>query len=120
SEVASGALIAALTGAAPADIAPDDSTSIARALAANPIATREAPDDPLGALAALGGLEIAIQVGVILACASIHVPVVLDDYGTWAAALVASRMAPPAAGYLFAAHAGGRPGYRAALTALRL
>ncbi len=120
SEVASGALIAALTGAAPADIAPDDADSIARALAANPTAVREAADDPLGALAALGGLEMSIQVGVILACASMHVPVVLDDYGTWAAALVAARMAPPSASYLFAAHAGGRPGYRAALAALRL
>jgi hypothetical protein len=52
---------------------------------------------------------MALHVGVILACASIHVPIVLDDYGTWAAALVAARMSPPVAGYLFAAHAGGRP-----------
>jgi nicotinate-nucleotide--dimethylbenzimidazole phosphoribosyltransferase len=120
SEVASGALIAALTGAAPADIAPDDADPIARALAANPTAVAEAADDPLGALAALGGLEIALQVGVILAAASIHVPVVLDDYGTWASALVAARLAPGAPGYLFAAHAGTRPGYRAAITALGL
>jgi len=120
SEVASGPVIAALTVAAPEAIAPDDHASIARALAANPVAAGEAKDDPLGALAALGGLEIALHVGVILACASIHVPVVLDDYGTWAAALVAARMSPPVAGYLFAAHAGGRPGYRAALAALGL
>lgn len=120
SEVASGALIAALTGAGPAAIAPDEADAIGRALAANPTAAGEAKDDPLGALAALGGLEIAIETGVILACASIHVPVVLDDYGTWAAALVAARLAPPTTGYLFAAHAGGRPGYRAALAALGL
>ncbi len=118
SEVASGALIAALTGAEPAAIAPDDSASIARALAANPEHARDARDDPTGALAALGGLEIAIQVGVILACASIHVPVVLDDHGTWAAALVATRLSPHTSGYLFAAHAGARPGYRAALATL--
>jgi len=120
SEIASGALIAALTGAEPSAIAPDDGDAIARALAANPTAAAEAADDPLGALAALGGLEIAIQVGVVLACASMHVPVVLDDYGTWAAALVASRVAPSTTGYLFAAHAGGRPGYRAALADLGL
>ncbi len=120
SEVASGARIAALTGAAPEAIAPDDSDAIRKALAANPIASGEAKDDPLGALAALGGLEIAIQVGVVLACASIHVPVVLDDHGTWAAALVAARLAPATTGYLFAAHAGARPGYRAALGALGL
>ena len=120
SEVASGALIAALTGAAPEAIAPDDSDAIRKALAANPIASGEAKDDPLGALAALGGLEIAIQVGVVLACASIHVPIVLDDHGTWAAALVAARLAPATTGYLFAAHAGARPGYRAALGALGL
>ena len=118
SEVASGALIAALAGAEPAAIAPDDADAIARALAANSDAARDARDDPAGALAALGGLEIAIQVGVILACASMHVPVVLDDHGTWAAALVAARLAPHTTGYLFAAHAGARPGYRAALSAL--
>jgi nicotinate-nucleotide--dimethylbenzimidazole phosphoribosyltransferase len=120
-DIASGALIAALTGAAPAAISldQDDAQLICDALAANAAALAAGPD-PLRALAALGGLEIAVQVGAILAAASVHVPIVLDDHGTWAAALVAVRLAPAASGYLFAAHGGARPGYRAALRALEL
>ena len=121
-EISAGALLAALTGASPDSIAssPQDATEIAVALAANRAAVAAAGTDPLAALAALGGLETAVQVGVVLAAASIHVPVVLDDYGTWAAALVAARLAPDCAGYLFAGHAGSRPGYRRALEELGL
>jgi nicotinate-nucleotide--dimethylbenzimidazole phosphoribosyltransferase len=124
-EIASGALIAALTGAAPAAVASceADAQAIAGALAANAGALAPGqPDgaDPMRALAALGGLEIALQVGAILAAASVHVPVVLDDHGTWAAALIAVRLAPAAAGYLFASHGGAHPGHRAALHALAL
>jgi len=117
-DIASGALIAALTGTPAAEIAthPADAQAIADALAANPGAGAEV----LRALAALGGLETAVQVGVILAAASVHVPVVLDDHGTWAAALVAVRLAPAAAGYLVASHGGAQPGYRCALRALGL
>ncbi|HTE56724.1 MAG TPA: nicotinate-nucleotide--dimethylbenzimidazole phosphoribosyltransferase [Kofleriaceae bacterium] len=146
-EVAAGALIAALTGASPAEIASDpaDIQVIADALAANPAAVAStsaspgaspgaSPDPSPGgspalsadgaaamrALAAFGGLEVAVQVGVILAAASVNVPVVLDDGGTWASALVAVRLAPAAAGYLIASHGGARPGYRRALRALEL
>jgi nicotinate-nucleotide--dimethylbenzimidazole phosphoribosyltransferase len=124
-EIASGALLAALTGTSPAAIGScdEDAQAIAAALAANPAAVA-GPDgataDPLAALAALGGLEVALQVGVILAAASVHVPVVLDDHGTWAAALVAVRLAPAAAGYLIASHGGASPGHRAGLRALAL
>lgn len=121
-EVASGALLAALAGVPAEDIAanPEDTRAIADALAANPGALAAATGDPVAALAALGGLEIALQTGIILAAASVHLPVVLDDHGTWAAALVAARLAPAVVGYLFAAHGGTRPGYRPALTALGL
>jgi nicotinate-nucleotide--dimethylbenzimidazole phosphoribosyltransferase len=63
---------------------------------------------PLGALAAVGGYEIAVLAGLVLACASVHVPVVLDGEATAAAALVAVRLCPSASGYLFAAHSGGK------------
>jgi nicotinate-nucleotide--dimethylbenzimidazole phosphoribosyltransferase len=119
-EIASGAMLAVLTGAAPDQIAshPADAQAIAAALAANPAA--HATADPFRVLAALGGFEIGLQVGVILGAASVHVPIVLDDHGTWAAALIAVRLAPDAAGYLIAAHGGARPGYRRALTPLGL
>jgi nicotinate-nucleotide--dimethylbenzimidazole phosphoribosyltransferase len=167
-EIASGALIAALTGASPEQIATDerDARAIAEALAANrgalaglsrpaedpaaedPAGVAQAPAsawpshpdptsdaapsdsvrgslwkagaDPIRVLACLGGLEIALQAGAILAAASVHVPVVLDDAGTWASALLAVRLAPAAAGYLIASHGGARPGYRHALRALDL
>ncbi len=124
-EIASGALLAALTGTSPAAIASceADAQAVAAALAANPAALA-ADDgtaaDPLRALAALGGLEVALQVGVILAAASVHIPVVLDDHGTWVAALVAVRLAPAAAGYLIASHGGASPGHRVGLHALAL
>ena len=121
-EVAAGALLAALAGLAPEDIAsvPEDARAITDALAANPEALAAAASDPIAALAALGGLEIALQTGIILAAASVHIPIVLDDHGTWAAAMVAVRLAPAVAGYLFAAHGGTRPGYRRALATLGL
>jgi len=93
---------------------------IARATSVHPGSPLGASSDSIAVLAALGGLEIALQVGAILAAASVHVPVVLDDGGTWAAALIAVRLAPAAAGYLIASHGGARPGYRRALAALAL
>jgi nicotinate-nucleotide--dimethylbenzimidazole phosphoribosyltransferase len=126
-DVASGALIAALTGAGAAEVAGNeaDAAVTAQALAANAgavaaVSAGPGADAAIGALAAFGGLEVALQVGVILAAASIHVPVVLDDSGTWASALVASALAPAARDYLIAAHGGARPGHRRALRTLGL
>jgi nicotinate-nucleotide--dimethylbenzimidazole phosphoribosyltransferase len=115
SQPVSGALIAALTGE-PAEGFGADVAAIAAALAANPFPGAE----PLELLSIFGGFEIGVLTGLVLAAAAINLPVVLDDHGTWAAALVAARMAPDVAGYLFAAHPGGSPGHRAALTALGL
>lgn len=61
---------------------------------------------PLEVLAAFGGPETATLVGVILAAASMNVPVVLDGEATGAAALVAARLAPAVTGYLIAAQHG--------------
>jgi nicotinate-nucleotide--dimethylbenzimidazole phosphoribosyltransferase len=57
-------------------------------------------------LAAFGGPETAVLAGVILAAASMNVPIVLDGYATGAAALVAAALAHDVAGYLVAAHVG--------------
>lgn len=113
---ASSALVAALTGT-PADmLGQADRDGVAAALAAN----RVAPADPLAALAALGGFEIGVLAGAMLAAASLRIPVVLDDHGTSAAALLAARWQPALAGYLFAAHPGTTPAHRLALGALGL
>ncbi len=81
---------------------------------------RPDPDDPLGTLAAVGGLEIAALVGCALEAARLRVPVVLDGFVTNAAALVAARIDPALRDYLLAAHASPEPGARVALAELGL
>jgi nicotinate-nucleotide--dimethylbenzimidazole phosphoribosyltransferase len=74
-----------------------DDAGVARKIEALRTAlARHAPDhrDPLGVLAAVGGLEIACLVGVILGAAAARLPVVLDGFITGAAALVAQGLAP--------------------------
>lgn len=77
-------------------------------------------DDPLGALAALGGLEHAALVGFLLGGAALRVPVVLDGAIAASAALVAAALAPRATGYWFAGHVSAEPGSRLAVAALGL
>ena len=77
-------------------------------------------DDPLSALASVGGFEHAAIVGLILGGAASRVPVILDGVVSCSAALVATALCPDALGYLIAGHAGVEPGIRAALDALSL
>lgn len=79
---------------------------------------RPAPADALGVMAALGGFEIAGMAGVVLGAAARRVPVVVDGFISAAAALVAARLAPAAAGYLVASHRSVEVGHRKVLEAL--
>ena len=81
-------------------------------------ALREA--DPVGVLAALGGLEIAALVGCAVEGARQHVPIVLDGFVTNAAALVAVALQPHVGSYLLAAHGSPEPGAQTALARLSL
>lgn len=87
-----------------------------RALAAN----RPDTGDPVGVLAALGGFEIALLVGLALGAAAERLPVLLDGFITGAAALVACRLAPPVTESMVAAHRSPEPGHRLVLEALAL
>jgi nicotinate-nucleotide--dimethylbenzimidazole phosphoribosyltransferase len=78
------------------------------------------PADPLGVLAAVGGLEIGCLVGVILGGVMVRVPVVLDGFITGAAALVAASLAPSVAPRLLAAHRSIEPGHAIVLDRLGL
>jgi nicotinate-nucleotide--dimethylbenzimidazole phosphoribosyltransferase len=78
------------------------------------------PGDPLGVLAAVGGLEHSAIVGVILMGAVYGVPVVLDGVVSNSAALVAGALAPSSAEYLVAGHQSAEPGARIALGHLEL
>ena len=81
---------------------------------------RPDPADPLGVLAAVGGLEHAALAGLILAGAAERLPVVLDGLIAVSAALVAVALCPPAAGYLVAGHRSTEPGASIALAHLGL
>ncbi len=124
---ASAALIAVFTGADPAEVTGrgtgiDDPTLarkvdvVRRALQAH----HPDPADPLGVLAAVGGLEHAALAGFILGGAALRLPVLLDGVIACAAALVARAFAPDVTGSLIAGHLSTEPGARRALDALGL
>ncbi|MFI2188256.1 nicotinate-nucleotide--dimethylbenzimidazole phosphoribosyltransferase [Streptomyces sioyaensis] len=78
------------------------------------------PADPIGVLAAIGGLEHAAMVGLILGGASLRTPVILDGVSAGAAALVARAIAPEALAACIAGHRSAEPGHVAALNKLGL
>lgn len=78
------------------------------------------PGDPVGVLAALGGLEHAALVGMILMGAVYGVPVLLDGVVSNSAALVARALAPHSTDYAVAGHLSVEPGARVALQKLGL
>jgi nicotinate-nucleotide--dimethylbenzimidazole phosphoribosyltransferase len=122
---AASAICAVLTGRPVAEVTGrgtgiDDAThrqkiaAIERALQVN------GPDrrDPVGVLAAVGGLEIALLVGVMLGAAAARIPVVLDGFITGAAALVAVALQPAVARRVIAAHRSIEPGHAVILETL--
>lgn len=90
--------------------------AVAAALAAN----RPDPADPLGCLAAVGGLEFGAMAGAVLGAAARRAAVVLDGVSATVAALLAVRLCPAAAGYLVAATRSPEPGQAPILAALGL
>ncbi|MCA2216766.1 nicotinate-nucleotide--dimethylbenzimidazole phosphoribosyltransferase [Jidongwangia harbinensis] len=121
------ALIAAFTGADPAEVTGrgtgiDDPTYarkievVTRALARH----RPDPAEPLAALAAVGGLEHAALAGFMLGAAARRVPVVLDGVIAASAALVAAAFAPDSVDAMVAGHRSVEPGAGVALARLGL
>ncbi len=68
----------------------------------------------------VGGLEIIGLAGVILACASKRIPIVLDGVIVTAAALLASAISDNVTKYCIASHLSLEPGHRVALGLLGL
>jgi nicotinate-nucleotide--dimethylbenzimidazole phosphoribosyltransferase len=124
---ASAALIAAFTGSTPAEVT-GRGTGIDDAMLAHKTSVVEAalalhrpdPADPIATLAAVGGLEHAGLVGLILGAAAARVPVVLDGVIAGAAALVAAALAPDSVGAMIAGHRSAEPGAARALAHLGL
>ncbi|HEX2163861.1 MAG TPA: nicotinate-nucleotide--dimethylbenzimidazole phosphoribosyltransferase [Thermoanaerobaculia bacterium] len=78
------------------------------------------PADPIGVLGAVGGLEHAALVGVILMGAVYGVPVLLDGVVSNSAALVARSLAANSTDYLVAGHLSVEPGAAVAMRKLGL
>ncbi|WP_446214658.1 nicotinate-nucleotide--dimethylbenzimidazole phosphoribosyltransferase [Micromonospora sp. IBSANI012] len=123
----SAALIAALTGIDPAEATGrgtgvDDETYRRKVGVVRTALDRHRPDpaDPLGVLAAVGGLEHAALAGLILGAAARRVPVLLDGVIAASAALVATALAPDAVGAMVAGHRSAEPGATVALRHLGL
>jgi nicotinate-nucleotide--dimethylbenzimidazole phosphoribosyltransferase len=76
------------------------------------------PSDPIGVLAAMGGLEIAAIVGLILGAAEQRKMVVLDGFISCSAALVAHAMEPAALDYVVYSHRSSERGHARMLDAL--
>lgn len=77
-------------------------------------------DDPMDALAAVGGFEIAGLVGIILEASANRRPVLVDGFISGAAALTAAAIVPEVKAYLIAAHQSHELGHAAALRKLGL
>ncbi len=73
------------------------------------------PNDPLGTLAKIGGLEIAAMVGAILQAAYENVPTILDGIISSAAALVAAKLNPHVVEYMIPSHSSEEKGELVAL-----
>jgi nicotinate-nucleotide--dimethylbenzimidazole phosphoribosyltransferase len=122
---AAAAVVAAATGAAPEDVVGRgtgiDNAGLARKIVVvRDALARHAPDrgDPVGLLAAVGGLEIAAMAGLMIGGAAHRVPVVVDGFISGAAALVAVAIAPAVRGYLCFSHLSAERGHRIACEAL--
>lgn len=123
----SAALISVFTGVDPAEVTGrgtgiNDETHARKVDVVRRALELHQPDpaDPIGVLAAIGGLEHAAIVGLLLGGASLRTPVILDGVSAGAAALVARAIAPEALSACIAGHRSAEPGHVAALNKLGL
>jgi nicotinate-nucleotide--dimethylbenzimidazole phosphoribosyltransferase len=123
----SAALIAVYTGVDPAEVT-GRGTGINDEMHARKVEVvrraldlhRPDPADPIAVLSAIGGLEHAAMVGLLLGAAALRTPVILDGVSAGAAALVARAIAPEVLAACIAGHRSAEPGHGAALTTLGL
>ncbi|MFC1407768.1 nicotinate-nucleotide--dimethylbenzimidazole phosphoribosyltransferase [Streptacidiphilus sp. N1-12] len=124
---AAAALICVFTGEDPAVVTGrgtgiDDETHARKISVIRTALDLHRPDaaDPIGVLAAVGGLEHAALAGFMLGAASLRTPVILDGVAAGAAALVAKAIAPEVLAACVAGHRSAEPGHKAALAKLGL
>jgi nicotinate-nucleotide--dimethylbenzimidazole phosphoribosyltransferase len=124
---ASAALVAAFTGAGAEAVTGrgtgiDDATYTRKVAVVRAGLARHRPDpgDPVGVLAAFGGLEHAALAGYVLGAAARRTPVLLDGVIAVSAALAAAALSPDAVGAMVAGHRSAEPGATIALDHLGL
>jgi len=124
---AAAAIVCALAGVAPEEACGrgaglDDAGVAHKAGIVAAALARHQPraDDPLGALAAVGGLEIAAMAGLMRGGAARRIPVVVDGFIAGAAALVAVALEPRVRDYLVVSHRSAERGAAALERALGL
>lgn len=76
---------------------------------------RETFADPIDALAALGGFEIATMTGFILECAALRRPIFVDGFITTSAVLAVRGLAPNVTDYLFYSHCSAEQAHKRVL-----
>lgn len=78
------------------------------------------PQDGVDVLAKVGGFDLVGMAGVMLGAASCGLPVLLDGFLSYAAALAACQMSPAIKQYLIPSHLSAEKGARIALSHLGL
>ena len=123
----SAAVLAALTGASVEEVTGRGGGLTDRGFATKKHVLRQAlalhrPDagDPIGVLAAVGGLDLAAMTGLFLGCAHEGRAAAVDGYISIVAALCAVRLCPRVRDVLFLSHASYEIGYRLAARELGL
>jgi nicotinate-nucleotide--dimethylbenzimidazole phosphoribosyltransferase len=127
STTASAALVCAFTGRDAAEMTGygtgiDSVTHARKVSVVQRGLARHQPDpaDPVGVLAAFGGLEHAALAGFILGAAALRVPVILDGVIAGAGALAAVALCPEAVECCIAGHRSVEPAHAATLNHLGL
>ncbi len=78
------------------------------------------PNDPVGVLSKVGGLEIGAIAGLILGATVRRAPVVVDGFISTAGALIASKIEPRVCDYIIASHSSEEPGHKTMLKLIGL
>ncbi len=76
--------------------------------------------DPIDVLSKVGGFEIGAMAGAIIGAASKGVPVILDGFISYAAAIIAKELSEESINYMIASHYSAEPGTIRALEILGL
>lgn len=72
---------------------------------------RPDPADGIDLLSKVGGFEIGGIAGLVLGCAKLHKPVVIDGFISSAGALVAGVLSPASRDYMILGHGSAEPGH---------